>query len=314
MESQIRYLSNSAALRGFLTDLTTLSAEFANQVSARVTVLAKQYSNRYTAILQDKDDTSKPQGNGDTVKPLAISTIFDGRQLATSDYLRDSSPTAFLHLYDWYNATSADRGDGGDLSAADRVRVAKRLFSDRFWTKINEAYASGQGEVSMAFIKDDLGNWNLKSFSNDPTELLSAYRQVGVAAMQTVVKAAGVPSASDAKNLKSLFSQFSNDRLSPSQVSTTNSARIDSLRQQVVADLTQLSESKKGQAKLLKDALTGAQGELDRVQTDYTNAENAYNQAVKYLTIYSGTFWLLISLGISWHIPEKMVQNFRPGT
>ncbi len=34
----------------------------------------------------------------------------------------------------------------------------------------------------------------------------------------------------------------------------------------------------------------------------------------KYLTIYSGTFWLLISLGISWHIPEKMVQNFRPGT
>ncbi len=36
--------------------------------------------------------------------------------------------------------------------------------------------------------------------------------------------------------------------------------------------------------------------------------------AAKYLTIYSGTFWLLISLGISWHIPEKMVQNFRPGT
>ncbi len=35
---------------------------------------------------------------------------------------------------------------------------------------------------------------------------------------------------------------------------------------------------------------------------------------LKYLTIYSGTFWLLISLGISWHIPEKMVQNFRPGT
>ncbi len=34
----------------------------------------------------------------------------------------------------------------------------------------------------------------------------------------------------------------------------------------------------------------------------------------KYLTIYSGTFWLLISLGISWHIPGKMVQNFRPGT
>ncbi len=40
----------------------------------------------------------------------------------------------------------------------------------------------------------------------------------------------------------------------------------------------------------------------------------AVQRPSKYLTIYSGTFWLLISLGISWHIPEKMVQNFRPGT
>ncbi len=43
-------------------------------------------------------------------------------------------------------------------------------------------------------------------------------------------------------------------------------------------------------------------------------AQQAAFAWAKYLTIYSGTFWLLISLGISWHIPGKMVQNFRPGT
>ncbi len=51
-----------------------------------------------------------------------------------------------------------------------------------------------------------------------------------------------------------------------------------------------------------------------RANLSGTLVDGRSNTTTKYLTIYSGTFWLLISLGISWHIPEKMVQNFRPGT
>ena len=63
--------------------------------------------------------------------------------------------------------------------------MAQRLTADDYWQKVNEVYASGQGEVAMAFIKDDLGNWDLKSFSNDPADLLASYRRVTYAALKT---------------------------------------------------------------------------------------------------------------------------------
>src|SRR5262249_23215809 len=50
---------------------------------------------------------------------------------------------------------------------------------------------SGQGDVAMAFIKDDIGNWNLKSFDNDPTELLRAYSDLSKKALAEAVKLVG---------------------------------------------------------------------------------------------------------------------------
>jgi hypothetical protein len=62
------------------------------------------------------------------------------------------------------------------------------LFASRYWTKVNEVFASGQGEVRMALIKDDIGNWSLKSFDNNPEELLGAYREASIAGLNAVTK------------------------------------------------------------------------------------------------------------------------------
>jgi hypothetical protein len=79
--------------------------------------------------------------------------------------------------------------------------MAQRLTADSYWQKVNEVYASGQGDVAMAFVKDELGNWDLKSFSNDPGKLLASYRNVTNAALKTaadLVQSAGTGSAGKA--------------------------------------------------------------------------------------------------------------------
>jgi hypothetical protein len=42
----------------------------------------------------------------------------------------------------------------------------------------------------MAFIKNEIGNWDLKSFGNDPEELLKAYSNAANAAISTAVEMA----------------------------------------------------------------------------------------------------------------------------
>ena len=84
-----------------------------------------------------------------------------------SVYLRNSSETDFLNLYVWNKASSPRLCEGGctvDDATKQSTRVVERLFADNNWSKVNTVFASGQGKVRMAFIKDDIGNWNLKGF------------------------------------------------------------------------------------------------------------------------------------------------------
>jgi hypothetical protein len=55
------------------------------------------------------------------------------------------------------------------------------LFSDHYWSNINTVYASGKGKISLAFVKDDIGNWDLKNMDNAPAELLQAYTDFAMA-------------------------------------------------------------------------------------------------------------------------------------
>lgn len=141
-------------------------SEVGNQLKTRADALAKQLDNR---------------------------TGLDRRELPPGVALRESEPTNFIQLYKWWDASSPSllgkyvQGIGW---VGDRVKGVEELFSDHYWSKINTVYASGRGKVSMAFIKDDVGNWNLKSYDNDPEELLKAYTDFSKEAVKKAMEIA----------------------------------------------------------------------------------------------------------------------------
>lgn len=147
-----------------VTGIVTFS-EIGNQLKCRVNALAKQLN----------DDIG-----------------LDRRELPPSVALCDADPTNFVNLYDYFNATMPDWVGNyavGMGTVEDRVKIVKDLFGDHYWSRINTVYASGRGKTSMAFIKDDVGNWNLKSFDNDPEELLKAYTDFSIEAAKRAAMA-----------------------------------------------------------------------------------------------------------------------------
>ena len=149
--------------------------EYGNQINSRADALVKQI------------DGAKGSG-------------IAREQLANSVYLRDSSPTGYLNLYRW-NKAAVERDE---VTPDDRTRMVEQLVADTYWSKINTVFAAGQGDVSMALVKDDIGNWNLKSFDNSPGELLGAYKGIGLAAVKAAAELAGsssgLPAAKNALN------------------------------------------------------------------------------------------------------------------
>lgn len=184
---EVAKFSSSLRAKGFRWAVSTTAAQSFN-VKVRIALLnfvatASEFGNQ----LQARADTLMKQFYG---------TGHDRRELALSSHLRETTPTDFVHLYDWLGgSTDAFRYNLPEFlltgiwpaSTGERVKIVNRLFADHFWSRINTVYASGKGKVGMAFVKDDLGNWNLKNFDNAPGELLDAYMQLGT----TMVKKAG---------------------------------------------------------------------------------------------------------------------------
>jgi|GEM_PF-2504538 len=173
--SNVRYVPQDRTVRSAIIGFGFVNAEYGNQIQGRIAVLTKQISASPTSA----------------------------RLLPTADYLRDSSNTRFLQLAEWLDGDGDRFGlpNPGRLDVEDRVRLAQSLTNDYYWQNVSTVYGSGRGKTGMAFIKDDIGNWDLKSFTSDPTELLAAYRDVTSAALKSAVKLATSAAAPGAKAL-----------------------------------------------------------------------------------------------------------------
>ena len=154
-ETHAGYAPRSRKVRITMASFANLTAELANQLETRADALQWQLC----------------EGKGAGKLPLSV-------------YLRNTEPTDVVNLYTWNRAAApallADMFLRPSVSfsakeTADRVRLIERLFSDHNWAKINTVYGSGQGKFAMALVKSDLGNWNLKSFQSDSTEMVKAY-------------------------------------------------------------------------------------------------------------------------------------------
>lgn len=136
--------------------LANAAAEFAHQMAARADAIERQRS-------------------------LGVKA----ERLPTSKYLAGTDTTAFVELYHWLDASA----DNTSASAEDRRFMVRELYDDDNWAQINQVYASGVGQMHMAFIKDEIGNWHLKSFTSDPSELMNMYKDLTAAAFKTARKA-----------------------------------------------------------------------------------------------------------------------------
>ena len=146
------------------------------------------------------------------LRQIQSSTGVDARELPLSTHLRDASPSAFINQIVWGETAFGPLPNeaGHDHYPIDRVFQLRQIYDDDSWAKINSVYASGRGEFSMALIKDDIGNWNLKNFESNPTELLQAYFDLGRAAVatatdivQSVTGTDALPAAANAAKLAS---------------------------------------------------------------------------------------------------------------
>ena len=165
-------------LRTSMAAFANLASELASQMETRADALQWQFMNRGEAI--------------------------QAKHLPLSIYLRNAEPTDFLNLYTWNRAAAPALVEDMILhpdhafssgETADRVRVIERLFADYNWAKINTVYGSGEGDFSMALVKDELGNWNLKSFKSDPSDLLQSYVDLALLPVKGLAKApaSGLP-------------------------------------------------------------------------------------------------------------------------
>ncbi len=195
-------------------------------------------------------------------------------QLSSTVFLRDSASTRYLNLYDWNDASVSD-----DMSSRDRVRMVEQLIQDTHWEKINSVYASGQGSVRMAFIKDDIGNWNLKNFSNDPGELLKAYKSAGSAALKGAtqllsnINTAGAASTvSTAKKMIDFSNQLS---LGVNDNSTEFKNSLNQQRQALVSYLLLLKTDFKLYSKTIKSNLNAKKILLNEQENLFLNAKNS---------------------------------------
>ena len=265
-ESQIGGVVQDQRQRSLLVGYINLVSELGNQIASRNDVLAKQLTNGQR-----------------------------GAQLALSDLLKDTGPTDFLHLYDWYQATMPDALSTGPeaLTPQDRGRLARRLFADHYWTRTNQVHASGQGEVRMALVKDDIGNWSLKSFDADPGKLLDAYRQLTLAGIEAGIRAGRALASGGTSAGLDQASQFARGRLGAGEVPAASAQRLEVLRGRLVAELEGLSRDAQQQDgpmaqdeqreraayEVRQKAVIAKTAEYRKAQEDALAAEQALQQA-----------------------------------
>ena len=240
----IAIFPDSKRARIGLVEFTSMAAELGNEISARSDALLKQRGH------------------------------MNGKQLPTSTYLQDSGATDYLNLVDWFEA-AVDRENSDKL---DRVRMIERLITDTHWSKINTVFAAGQGEVRMVFVKDDIGNWNLKSFSNDPTELLNAYKKIGSAALSTVAGLAGKGGESISKMQD--FMQFANNVVLGSGSNSQELLSIESLHANTARRLNELIDRQKRREESLKARIMNLEGNIPGFEQMHGAKEAALREHV----------------------------------
>lgn len=251
---QVAAVSAEASAKAFNWSISSIAGAPLNPLYRIVLVHFSVHCSEIGKQLNARADTLLKQMDG-----------LDRRELPLSVQLRETDPTEFLQLYDWFGAHAGQIARFFQPgSVTDRTKAVRRLFADHNWSNINTVYASGWGKGSMALIKDDIGNWNLKSFDSDPEDLLRAYKNATITAIETAGKAAKAGftggSGAAADKLLDMASQY----FSPSATMTLSASADGQFRL--------LNERTSLKLRELKDLTTSQKEEEARANDEYKKA------------------------------------------
>jgi hypothetical protein len=69
-----------------------------------------------------------------------------------------------------------------DMAGMERAKV-NREIDKQFWQNINRIKLSGGGQTNYVLMKDDVGNWVIKSYSSDPTDIIKSAKNLALFSM-----------------------------------------------------------------------------------------------------------------------------------
>lgn len=161
------------------------------------------------------------------------------RDIPLSAQLRATSTENFTDLYTWSSLADVKLLSFSPIQTDRDAATALKMLDERnYWENINQAYASGQGEFSIALIKDDIGNWDIKNFSNDPTELRAAQQEFAIKAIEKLATDKINTSISSAQKL----ADFARGLSTVSENAASDSGLAEELDRSRRADLLMLHE------------------------------------------------------------------------
>ena len=245
----------SKRARRAIANFAQFLSDYGNQIGARADAILKQEE------LYKYDENQMG---------IDRRRMFARELLANTSYLRDSAPTGYLDLYKFNDASAVDTR----REATDRIRLVEQLTADTYWTRINSVFAAGQGDVTMAFVKDDIGNWDLKKFDNRPGELVDAYKEAGLAVLQEVASAAsgtgGVGQAGRLLNFADRLN-FGGQAASSGQVN----AQVERLRQRTTRRLEALRTTEQNRFATLTQQIEDAGNALAQTESEVAELMNS---------------------------------------
>ncbi|WP_104403393.1 hypothetical protein [Vibrio penaeicida] len=212
----------------------------------------------------------------------------DRHLLPLSAYLAEASPSLFIEYC--YHSTDPKTNnwqcDYGRRTGFAKPNMADGLLNEQYWQRINHVHSSGMGNVATAFVKDEIGNWSLKSFDSNPEDLLNAYQDLSFQALSTATKlaAGNVSSISlDSIEKSKRFAAYAESIAFGDSASTSNNIsekQVASLRQEIISTLENIKQNyakKKGEieerkpldnSEELNNKLANQKDKVDKSRTD----------------------------------------------
>ncbi len=150
---------------------------------------------------------------------------------------------------------------------ANRISPAAPSYENSLnnnnWTQINVQHFNGSGKLNDVIVKDEVGNWVQKSFSNDPSGVIQAVFDGASLMVDTLAAAYGVPVPKTTGNSAGAATPANSAETSPDLTAQSNQAKHA---------LTLLHRS--------QNALRGSLQEIIANGTDPQSEQKAIAQAV----------------------------------